>query len=258
MRYSLFVFLLLLSISGRSQTTEPLTVVHGGLVRSDSTKKELALLFTADEWCEGLPSIQQTLKQEGVKAGFFFTGRFYRNPTFRQSIQQLAKDGHYLGPHSDQHLLYCDWTKRDSLLVTKDSFEQDITRNMEAMRMLRLPVHTPHLFVPPYEWWNDSIASWSKEKGLTLVSFTPGIRTNADYTWPEMGPAYKSTGWIVQWLKESVETERNKWNGAVILVHAGTDPRRADKLYHSLPEIIRYLQQMGFRFRRIDALFEKE
>jgi len=26
----------------------------------------------------------------------------------------------YMGAHSDRHLLYADWTKRDSLLVTKE------------------------------------------------------------------------------------------------------------------------------------------
>lgn len=258
MRWLFFFLLLLVASLSWSQPATNCTVDHGGLVRGDSTKKEVALLFTADEWGQGLPHIRKTLKQQGIKASFFFTGRFYRNKLFRRGILQLANDGHYLGPHSHQHLLYCDWTVRDSLLVTRDSFEQDITPNIEAMRALRLPVYLPHFFVPPYEWWNDSIASWSRAKGLSLVSFTPGIRTNADYTWPAMGNAYKSTGWILQWLKESVETDSNKWNGAVILVHAGTDPRRKDKLYHSLPEIIRYLQQKGFRFRRIDALLAKE
>jgi peptidoglycan/xylan/chitin deacetylase (PgdA/CDA1 family) len=255
MRHSLFVLLLLLSITAWTQTTEHVTVVHGGLVRGDSTKKEVALIFTADEWGEGLPLIRKTLNKERIKAGFFFTGRFYRHNAFQQHIRQLAKEGHYLGPHSDQHLLYCDWTKRDSLLVKRDSFALDMARNMEAMKALGLPVHTPHLFVPPYEWWNDSIAAWSRRKGLTVFSFTPGIRTNADYTFPEMGTAYKSTNWILQWLKESVEREPHKWNGAVILVHAGTDPRRKDKLYNRLREVIQYLEQKGYRFRRLDALF---
>jgi len=35
-----------------------------------------------------------------------------------------------LGPHSDQHLLYCDWDKRDSLLVTREDFRIDLQLNM--------------------------------------------------------------------------------------------------------------------------------
>ena len=44
-----------------------------------------------------------------VKASFFFTGRFYRNPAFKKIVRQLKQGGHYLGPHSNEHLLYCDW-----------------------------------------------------------------------------------------------------------------------------------------------------
>ena len=147
------------------------------------------MVLTGHEFGEGGNDIAKTLQQENIKASFFFTGKFYNNPAFKKIIERLKTSGHYLGPHSDQHLLYCDWTKRDSLLVTKDSFAQDITQNISAMRKLNLPIHTPQLFVPSYEWWNDSIALWSREKALTVFSFTPGIRTNADYSWPEMGAA---------------------------------------------------------------------
>ncbi|HVF96834.1 MAG TPA: polysaccharide deacetylase family protein, partial [Flavisolibacter sp.] len=199
-----------------------LSYSHGAIVRGDSTKKEVALVFTADEYGEGLPAIIRTLKENRVKAGFFFTGRFYRNRTFQSSIQQLKKEGHYLGPHSDAHLLYCDWTKRDSLLVTRDSFDRDMEQNLAAMKSLGLPVHKPQFFIPPFEWWNDSTALWSKTAGFTLFNFTPGIRTAADYTWPEMGAQYKSSDWIISWLKGFVATRPRALNGAVILVHAGT------------------------------------
>ena len=86
---------------------------HGAIIRGDSTQKKIALVFTGDEYAEGGIFIAQTLMQEKIKASFFFTGRFYRNLSFKNSIEQLRKDGHYLGAHSDQHLLYCDWNKRE-------------------------------------------------------------------------------------------------------------------------------------------------
>src|SRR5690349_17392648 len=95
------ILLLSLFLSFRAGT-QPLrfTTLQGALVRGDSAKKELALVFTADEWGEGLPRIRKTLKKEGVKGSFFFTGRFYRNKVFQKEIGKLAKEGHYLGPHS--------------------------------------------------------------------------------------------------------------------------------------------------------------
>lgn len=231
--------------------------VQGAIVRGDSTKKELALVFTADETGEGLTIIRHSLTREGVKAGFFFTGRFYRNASFTKEIRLLKKDGHYLGPHSDQHLLYCDWNKRDSLLVTKDSFEKDVRQNIAAIRANNLALQSHHLFIPPFEWWNDSISAWSKSAGFTLFNFTPGIRTNADYTWPEMGTTYKSSEWVMAWLKETISREPTKLNGAIVLLHAGTDPRRKDKFYNRLKEMIALLKRNGFLFKRIDELLKR-
>ena len=231
-----------------------LTRLQGAIVRGDSTRKELALVFTADETGEGLTRIRKTLKTEGVKAGFFFTGRFYRNPAFKKELQLLKKEGHYLGPHSDRHLLYCDWNKRDSLLVTKDSFEKDLLRNVAAMKEEGLRHSPPLLFIPPFEWWNDTIASWSKGLSFTLFNFTPGIRTNADYTWPQLGAAYKSSSWILQWISESMAVNPQQWNGAIVLLHAGTDPRRRDKFYWQLKEVLRIFKTNGFHLKRIDDL----
>ena len=45
-------------------------------------------------------------------------------------------------------------------------------------------------FMPPYEWYNAQVSTWTAEHGLTLVNFTPGTRSNADYTTPAMGDRY--------------------------------------------------------------------
>jgi peptidoglycan/xylan/chitin deacetylase (PgdA/CDA1 family) len=37
-------------------------------------------------------------------------------------------------------------------------------------------------FLPPYEWYNDSIAAWTKQLGLQLINYTPGTLSHADYT----------------------------------------------------------------------------
>ena len=91
------------------------------------------MVFTGDEFADGGNLIAQTLQEQKVKASFFLTGRFYANTAFKKTIQRLKKDGHYLGPHSDEHLLYCDWSKRDSLLVTKEDFTNDLLVNLDIM-----------------------------------------------------------------------------------------------------------------------------
>jgi len=232
------------------------TYSYGGIIRADSTKKEIALVFTGDEFGDGLPSITETLNKQNIRGSFFFTGRFYRTKLFQPYIKQLYKNGNYLGPHSNDHLLYCDWNNRDSLLVTKQTFITDLQQNLEAIKSVGVGVFKIHYFIPPYEWWNDSIAAWSREEGLQIINFTPGIRTNADYTYPQMGESYESSEWIIQSLKQFATQNKSGLNGNIILIHAGTDARRQDKLYNRLTELIDFLKSEGYYFKRVDELLE--
>ncbi len=222
---------------------------EGAIVRLNPKQPTIYLVFSAHEYGEGGPTILSALKKNKVNGSFFFTGEFYSNPVNQNIIKQLIVDGHYLGAHSNQHLLYNDWTKRDSLLVDQQQFISDLQECYGKMAAVGIdPGKTP-VFLPPYEWYNKSIAEWSKQAGLTLISFTPGIRTNADYTTPEMAN-YRSSAQIIEDLKQFEKNDKNGLNGAIILIHFGTSPDRTDKLYTHLNDIINNLRKKGYNFAR--------
>lgn len=212
-------------------------------------------MFTGDEYADGGPFIAQTLKEHNVKASFFLTGRFYRNPTFKKIIQQLKKQGHYLGAHSDAHLLYCDWSKRDSLLVTKEEFTSDLYKNYAVMRTFGVKKEQARFFLPPYEWYNDTIAAWTAQASLQLINFTPGTLSHADYTTPD-ATNYRSSATIRNSIERFEATRVNGLNGFILLLHIGTDPKRTDKFYHQLPTLLQWLQNKGYQLVRIDELFK--
>lgn len=224
----------------------------GANIRGDSTQKKIYLVFTGDEYADGGEEISKVLAQEKVKASFFLTGNFYRNPNFRSLIKKLKNAGHYLGPHSDKHLLYCDWNKRDSLLVTKTDFETDLNNNYQAMAGFGINKETASYFLPPYEWYNQTIANWTKAQGLQLINFTPGTRSNADYTYPEMGKSYRSSDEIYRSITTFNETKPSGLNGFILLLHIGTDTRRTDKFYNKLAELLTYLKKADYKLARID------
>jgi endoglucanase len=236
-------------IDGRIQNN--FTLESGAIIRGDSSKKNISLVFTGDEYFEGLNSIIKTLDQENIKGAFFFTGRLYRNAAVSSLIKELHVKGHYLGAHSDMHVLYNDWIKRDSMLVTKDSLLNDLAENFKVMQSLGID-HPKKYYIPPYEWWNREIAGYINEQGIELISFTPGTRTNADYTWPGMGAAYKSSDQLMEAVKIFEQTKG--LNGIILLVHIGTDPRRTDKFFNRLPELISYCREKGYDFLTISEL----
>lgn len=226
------------------------------ITRGDTSRKQLAIVFTGDEFGDGGPVIARTLKNKGIKASFFLTGRFYSTAAFYTTIKQLKEDGHYLGAHSDQHLLYCDWTKRDSLLVTQKEFDADLLRNYARMKNFGIEATAAPYFLPPYEWYNDSIASWTNQAGFQLINYTPGTISHADYTTPDM-KNYRSSDQILQSIYSYNQRSSNGLNGFVLLLHIGTANQRTDKLYNRLDELINYLTREGYELVKIDQLLHK-
>ena len=212
------------------------------------------MVSTGDGFADGGKYIAKVLKKENIHASFFLTGNFYRNKKFKKIIKDLKKNGNYLGSHSDKHLLYCDWEKRDSLLVTKKEFTEDLQNAYKELERWGIEKNEAHYFLPPYEWYNDSISKWTNEMGLQLVDFTPGTRSNADYTYPEMGNKYVSSDSVYNSIVHYEIKSSNGLNGFILLVHIGTDPRRTDKFYKRLPGLIDELKGRGYEFVRIDEL----
>jgi peptidoglycan/xylan/chitin deacetylase (PgdA/CDA1 family) len=226
---------------------------HGAIIRGNVYKKEIALVVTGDEFADGGEVIRTILHKKNVPASFFLTGNFYANPSFRQLILGLKKDGHYLGAHSDRHLLYADWTNRDSLLVTEDEFKVDLQNNYKRMAAFGIEKMDAPCFLPPYEWYNSAIAQWTRKMDLQLVNFTPGTASAADYTYPEMEERYRSSEEIYQSIIKR-ESDPHGLNGFILLVHIGTDPRRTDKFYNKLDKLLDELTGKGYNFVRIDKL----
>ncbi len=233
------------------QKPNGLQMEQGAIIRGDSSAPEIALVFTGHEYHDGLKFISQTLAREKIKAGFFATGLFAEKN--KAGIATLRQAGHYIGPHSYDHLLYADWSRRDSLLISKETFTEDLLKNYAVLTPGGLPVEKAPIFLPPYEWYNDSIAAWSAEMGITLINYTPGTLSTADYTTPDM-PNYRNVDVIYQSIMNRARAMPYGLNGYILLIHAGTDPARTDKFYRALPLLIQQLKTEGYQFVRLDEL----
>ncbi len=241
---------------GCSPQTTSYTYDHGGITRGYADKKALSLVFTGDLYADGAVHIQTVLDRYGIKGSFFLTGNFYRVHAFEDVIRSLKEGGHYLGAHSDRHLLYCTWENRDSLLVTRDEFRKDVEDNYREMMRFGISREQAPYFMPPYEWFNEQISAWTEELGNTLVNFTPGTRSNADYTTPDMGSRYLHSDSIYQSILSYEQRDSHGLNGFLLLIHIGTAPERTDKFYLDLESLIIELSARGYSFERIDVLLK--
>ncbi len=215
---------------------------EGAVVRSDTLNKSIYLCFTGHDHVEGFEYVINVLNKQKVKGSFFLTGDFVRNN--EDIVKDIAKNGHFVGAHSDKHLLYCDWTKRDSLLHSENRIKKDILQNLHVLKKLEI---YPKYFMPPYEWYNKKVVEIASELNQITVNFSSGTRSNADYTTPDM-PNYISSNDILESIYNYLSS--NSMNGFHLLIHPGTSPKRKDKFYLRLDELITKLKKEGYQFSK--------
>ncbi len=78
--------------------------------------------------------------------------------------------------------------------------------------------------------------------------------STADYTTPEM-KNYRSSNEIYQSILNK-EKDVNGLNGFILLIHFGTDPRRTDKFYTRLDELLLALKKKGYKFTTISDMIK--
>lgn len=243
---SLSYYLSAMQKAGKDQA-KMVTDSQGAIVQKDIDKKVIRLIFSADVAFEGAPFIFKTLDKHNIKGSFFLTGNCLRTKEHEGIIKQLIKKGHYVGAHSDKHILYASWDDRQHTLVSPDSLIQDLRRNMYELARVGVDTSKVNYYLPPSEWYNTENVKLIELEGKKVINFTPGIRTAADYTTPDM-KNYKSSQELID-LLYAFEKEQGL-NGAVILIHPGTHKDRKDKLYLHLDEIVRNLKSKGYTFDR--------
>ena len=233
----LFIFLFVITQSLNAQN---IIDKYGAITRSDTLKKNIYLCFTGHDFNDGFEHVIDVLKKHAITASFFLTGDFIQNN--EQLVKDIAAEGHFIGAHSDKHLLYCDWAKRDSLLHPIDKIKADIFHNLQKLKDLGI---RSKYFMPPYEWYNQKVVEIALELSQLTVNFSTGTRSNADYTTPDMSN-YISSNDILASIYDYEKL--HGMNGFHLLIHPGTSPMRKDKLYLHLDELITKLKEKNYQF----------
>ncbi len=232
---------------------DPFVYQDGAVVRGSTSTRQLALVFSGHEYADGAGAILEALALHATKASFFLTGDFLRNAEFAPLIRRVLAEGHYVGPHSDRHRLYCAWTPDRRTLLTRAEFEADLNGNLRELERFGVTRLQARFFLPAYEHHNRDISDWTQMMGVTLLNLSPGTRSAADYT-AEKDPNFLSSQAILDSILRRESQDPAGLNGFVLLLHLGSGPERADKMHLRLPELLSRLKERGYAFERIDRL----
>lgn len=252
------------SREGRGVSREPggdsphrsITLDHGAAVRGDTSRKLIALIFTGGDYGEGAGHILDVLQRLDIKASFFVTGEYIRRQEHQDDLRRMVAEGHYLGPHSDSHPLYCPWENRERTLVTEEFFREDLRRNIEDLRAYgALRPGEPVYFIPPYEWFNRNQVRWAARMDVTLFNFTPGSGSNRDWA-PEGHKIFVPARTIVDDILRYEREDPHGLNGFLLLLHLGA--QREDKVWRLLEPLLVELRDRGYGFVRVDEMIPKQ
>lgn len=224
----------------------------GAIVRGDASSSRMALVFTGDEYGEGAVSILDALKERGLHASFFLTGNFLRNAEFKPVVARMIAEGHYVGPHSDKHLLYAPWSDRRTSRVNQNAFEQDLEKNLADLRQLGAAREgATTFFIPPYEWYNRDQVEWARQLNVEVINFTPGPRSNRDYA-RESDAAFVPAEQIYADIFKFAEGNPGGLNGVLLLMHLGSG--RKDPFHALIGRLCDELLRRGYEPVRVDQL----
>ncbi len=238
-----------------NQDKTTVTLDRGAIVRGPRNEKKIALQFTGGNFADGGTIILDELKVRNAKASFFFIGDFYRKPDFKTLIERIKQEGHYLGPHSDEHPLYASWDDPPKLLITQQEFAADLDGNLKTMQdLFGITKDQALYFIPPYEHYTEEIADWTTSQGMILINLTRGTRSHTDYM-EDDDPKYVPSTDIVKSILDYEQKDPDGMNGFMLLMHIGAAPGRTrDHLYKHLGKLMDELSKRGYQFVRIDEL----
>lgn len=225
----------------------------GAPIRGDTSHKRIALIFTGGDYGEGAPHILDALAARHIKASFFVTGGFLRRPQLLAYARRAIAAGHYVGPHSDSHPLYCPWEDRSRTLINEAFFRDDLQRNIDDLRALGSlhDAKAPVYFIPPFEWYNADQVEWSRAMNVVLFNFTPGSGSNRDYA-PEGSKPFVPSTKLIDDILAYEPKDPHGLSGFFLLLHLGS--QRQDKVHPQIPRLLDELTNRGYTFVRIDEM----
>ncbi len=196
--------------------------------QGNSKIKKIALTFDDGPNDTSLPKVLDLLKEEKIKASFFFIGK---NISDRKlEVERVHKEGHLVLNHSYTH---SNFDKASQELIISEIEKTNKTIN-DIIGV------TPKLYRPPYGIITENVKIAVKNLDMNIVLW------NVD---GEDWNTKRSLDYVVN------TQEKETKNGSIILMHTQPDK---DTSYEALKKLIPYYRSKGYEFVKLDELLNIE
>ena len=126
----------------------------------ETKEKKVALTFNCAWGDETTDGILEILKENGVRATFFFVGDFAEK--YPESVKKIYNAGHEIGNHSDAH--------RDPTRMSFAEIAADISACNE--KLSSLTGQTPVLYRAPSGAYDNNTVEAAESLGMTAIQWS--------------------------------------------------------------------------------------
>lgn len=190
------------------------------IYKGNPNKPMVALMINVAWGNEYIPLILDVLREQNVKATFFFDGSWLNKN--KETAKQIIAEGHEASNHGYSH--------KDMSKLDRQSAIEEI-RKTELLLKEVLQADNKW-FAPPSGDYDQETVMLAHELGLKTVLWTVDT-----VDWKNPSPS-----WIVRRIQQLIEP------GSMILMHP------TDASSQALPEIIRTIKQKGLQFGTVSEL----
>ncbi len=219
-----------------------------------------ALTFDAHAETQGAAELLALLRERGIRATIFVTGRFAE--THPDLLRQAVKDGHEIGNHTFSHPHLTTWTalrRHDTRPgITRECLQDELRRTAAAIRAAT-GVAPSTLWRAPYGEHNATIRAWAAELGLVHVDWTHATGDSLDaLDWVEDPQArgFLNPQGMARRLLQFEERNGVPLAGSILLMHLGS-PRADLPLLEALPIVLDETDHRGLRPLPVGELLER-
>ncbi|MGE5657080.1 MAG: polysaccharide deacetylase family protein [Actinomycetota bacterium] len=204
------------SVPGRFQGT---TVTQAKL---KSDEKAIALTFDDGPWPTSTEQILEVLKQNNIKATFFWVGRYLQ--TYPEIGKKVATAGHAIGNHTWNHQYF---------KYNQETASREIDRTSALIE--KLTGIKTSMFRPPAGILNNGLVDYAQKQKYVAVMWSVD-----SMDWRTSTPS----------LLENVLNQASA--GGIVLMHDGGGNR--SKTVEALPKMIAELRKRGYKFVTVPEL----
>lgn len=239
-----------------------LTYLTADFRRGLLNRKQVALTFDGGSINNVADEILDVLKDKGVKCTFFLTGNFIKN--YPQTVKRIASEGHEVGSHTWNHPHLTSFAQ-DRKHITLPHINSNKLKSELNRAASQYKISTGREMVPlwraPYGEYNEEILKWAAAAGYKHIGWTVGRgweenMDTMDWVTDKNSQAYHTSDEILEKLLKHGKGKKNGSNGAIILMHLGTN-RKDDFPHKKLPQIITELEKMGYELVKITDMLSQ-